>query len=191
MKPSALAAKIDTDRTYILSYVYNEDFSNQRTIEFSGAEIHETLNMLPEDIFDDGGAETFKEMLKTNIIVGGRLLLDKPLSDHHTQETFEIVEAAQKGIEFAHSKVRTGFATYLGLNIDKIGQQESDAWKLGLNYKKCTFFVFDTEYSGDLPEISDEALLDGAFAEANEMMESYKVRQHPPRQNTSATHHIV
>lgn len=178
---------LDLGRTYVLSYVYDGDFPNQRTMEFSGAEIQEALNTLPEALLHGDSAKGLKKTVHTNIIVGGRLLLNKPLLDDHPEQTIDMMKAAQNGDESAQKNMRFGFATYLGLSIDEITEHDIDMWEMGMDTDKSLFFVFDTDYSEeDLPDVSEEAL-----AEADAMMESFKVRQHPDRLNTSTTNHII
>lgn len=173
---------LDLDRTYVLSYVYDGDFRNQKTMTFSGAEIQKALDTLPEALLCGDFAENMKKMLHTNIIVGGRLLLNKPLLEDHPEQTINMMKLANDGDEEAMRTVRFGFATYLGLNINKIIEDDIDAWEMQIYLDDSLFFVFDTDYNGPLLEVTEEAL-----AEADAMMEQCKVRQHPSRLKAPAT----
>ncbi len=134
---------LDSDRTYVLSYVYNGDFANQKTMAFSGAEIQKALNTLPPALLEGEFAESLKETIHTNIVVGGRLLLNKPLSNEHPEQTVDMMKSANSGCEDAMKLVRFGFAVYLGLNLDEIRENDS----LMPETEENLLFVFDNDYS--------------------------------------------
>lgn len=134
----------DLDRTYVLSYIYDGEFMNKRTMAFSGVEIQKALDTLPQALLEGESAEGLKDIIRTNIVVGGRLLLNKPLASDHPEQTINMMKRANGGCEETRKFVRFCFATYLGLNLDEI--HENDSLSGMPDMEEGFLFVFDQDY---------------------------------------------
>ena len=146
-----LQQRLKTERTYILSYSYLEDFTRFRDqpkqmAHFKGSDIQKSFE--PTPYFKTiKHLEAAKTRLRQTVEVSGRISMAKPLLDDHDPKIIRLVKRANSGCPNSRFNLYSRFARCIALHLDEIAAHDYELRRDGFFEKTSTFSVIEYDPS--------------------------------------------
>ena len=141
---------IDNHKKYVLTYVYNYDSEDQKTIEFSAEDIQHGMDLLPYYIEQASSKEQLNHALFTMIKASGRTGLGKPMHQDCDKDTAIFVNSVKDGCFHSTVQMRQDIAVYIALNYENIIADNGAISDACDEHNSIFHFIFD----GDDNEIN-------------------------------------
>lgn len=106
---------MEVNRTYIISFIPNGDYTRAHEISFSGTEIKKALNSLTE--YEGCCADDMEVFMSDYMEIYGSLALDKSVYEDYDFDKVVFVKCAMAGCPDCYTLLQNNIATWIALSL--------------------------------------------------------------------------